>query len=175
MLTIGTVAKRTGLRSSAIRYYEAHGLLRSQRLPNGYRVYNDDAISALRFLRRAQGFGISLREIKQLLELSSRGQQPCARVREVARHHLREVELKLRQLQTLRGELRALLNRRVARRVGGEICPIIDRPAKSTEPQAGKSPRALSDQSRDGTVLLADLPRRWSKFNRLDTIGFGAS
>jgi MerR family transcriptional regulator, copper efflux regulator len=70
IIKMGTVAKLTGLRASAIRYYEAYELLCSQHLPNGYRVYNDDAITALHFLRRAQGFGITLREIKQLLELS---------------------------------------------------------------------------------------------------------
>jgi DNA-binding transcriptional MerR regulator len=113
MIKIGTVAKRTGLRSSAIRYYEAHGLLCCQRLPNGYRVYDDDTIAALRFLHRAQGFGITLREIKQLLELSGRGQQPCTRVRELARRHLQEVELKLQELQSLRLELRRLLTSRV--------------------------------------------------------------
>ena len=133
MIKIGTVAKRTGLRSSAIRYYEAHGLLCSQRLPNGYRVYDDDAIAALRFLRRAQGFGITLREIKQLLELSGRGQQPCTRVRELARRHLEEVELKLQELQSLRLQLRRLLTRRVRTKVSGQVCPIIESVENSTE------------------------------------------
>lgn len=137
MIKIGTVAKRTGLRASAIRYYEAHGLLRSHRLPNGYRIYDHDAIAALRFLRRAQGFGITLREIKQLLELSDRGQPPCARVRELARHHLHEVELKLRQLQSLRRALRGLLSRPVRRRVRGEVCPIIESLENSTERRGG--------------------------------------
>ena len=133
MIKIGTVAKRTGLRSSAIRYYEAHGLLCSQRLPNGYRVYDDDAIAALRFLHRAQGFGITLREIKQLLELSGRGQQPCTRVRELARRHLQEVELKLQELQSLRLQLRRLLTRRVRTKVSGQVCPIIESVENSTE------------------------------------------
>jgi DNA-binding transcriptional MerR regulator len=73
MMRISVVARRAGLHSSAIRYYEAHGLLRSRRLPSGYRVYDEEAIAALRFLRRAQGFGIALKEIKELLDLSSRG------------------------------------------------------------------------------------------------------
>lgn len=90
-------------------------------------MYNDDAITALRFLRRAQGFGITLREIKQLLELSRRGQQPCARVRELARHHLLEIESKLSELQSLSRELRALVNRRARQPVSGEVCPIIER------------------------------------------------
>jgi len=145
MITIGAVAKRTGLRSSAIRYYEAHGLLRSQRLPNGYRVYTEDAISALRFLRRAQGFGITLQEIKQLLELSGRGQRPCTRVRELARHHLQEVELKLRELHSLRTGLRRLLSRPVSSNPDGEICPLIE---------AVENPLALPLIRSHGSVLL---------------------
>jgi len=144
MLKIGTVARRSGVRCSAIRYYEAHGLLRSQRLPNGYRVYNDEAIAALRFVRRAQAFGMTLDEIRQLLELSGRGQQPCMRVRELARHHLRQVELKLRELQSLRRELRFLRRRRTRARVGGEICPIIESVNNSTERRGGRSPSRSS-------------------------------
>ncbi|MGH7032545.1 MAG: MerR family DNA-binding transcriptional regulator [Stellaceae bacterium] len=46
MLTIGMIAKRAGVTTSAIRYYEDHGLLRpSGRLPNGYRFYGDDAVT----------------------------------------------------------------------------------------------------------------------------------
>jgi DNA-binding transcriptional MerR regulator len=132
MIKIGTVAKRTGLRTSAIRYYEAHGLLRAQRMPNGYRVYDDDAIAALRFLRRAQTFGITLDEIKQLLELSGRGQQPCIQVQELARHHLQQVESKLRELRSLRRELLTLLSRPPRPRIGDEVCPIIEPARNST-------------------------------------------
>jgi DNA-binding transcriptional MerR regulator len=127
MWSIGAVAKRTGVTASAIRYYEAHGLLNSERQPNGYRVYDGDAIASLLFLRRAQRFGITLDEIKQLLDLSRQGQQPCARVRQLARHHLDEVETRLRELQSLRQSLRVLATRRVASRRRGEVCPIIER------------------------------------------------
>jgi DNA-binding transcriptional MerR regulator len=159
MIKIGTVARRTGLRSSAIRYYEAHGLLRSQRLPNGYRVYGEEAISALRFLRRAQGFGITLKEIKQLIELSSRGQQPCTRVRELARHHLQEVELKLQELRSLRRELRSLLNRPLRPRLGGEVCPIIERTGNSTERGGGVLARTARNSDR----------RRGSRYARIES------
>jgi DNA-binding transcriptional MerR regulator len=75
-ISIGKLARQAGLRPSAIRYYEARGLLRpSMRLPNGYRLYDEDAAATLRFLRRAQGFGITLREIKQLIDLTQRGEQ----------------------------------------------------------------------------------------------------
>lgn len=126
MLKIGIVAKRAGLRPSAIRYYEAHGLLSSERLPNGYRVYGEETVAALRFVRRAQGFGITLAEIKELMELSRRGQPPCNRVRELARQHLRDVETKLRELESLRRQLQLLARRRMASRATGQFCPMIE-------------------------------------------------
>ena len=74
MLTIGTIALRAGLRTSAVRYYEARGLLKpAARLPNGYRIYDDDAVSLLHFVRRAQTLGITLKEARKLLDLSRQG------------------------------------------------------------------------------------------------------
>ena len=72
MLTIGAVARRAGVRTSAIRYYETQGILQpAHRLPNGYRVYGEDAVSSLQFVRRAQTLGITLAEVKQLLRLAA--------------------------------------------------------------------------------------------------------
>lgn len=124
MLTIGKVGRRTGLSTSAIRYYERYGLLRPSRLPNGYRLFDEDTIKVLRFLRRAQTMGITLKEINQLLELTRDGQRPCGGVRELARRHLTEIDVKIRQLRSLRKELQNLLARRVAAR-SNELCPLI--------------------------------------------------
>lgn len=127
MITIGALARRTGLRTSAIRYYESEGLLRSRRLPNGYRIYDENAVSALRFVRRAQGLGITLREARQLLEMWRSGRRPCGRVRDLARRHLGEVEDKIRELQSLRKQLLILLDQQAAGGRSGAICPIIER------------------------------------------------
>jgi len=124
MLTIGKLAKRTGLSASAIRYYERQGILMPSRLLNGYRVYGEGAVKALHFLRQAQALGIKLKEIKQLLELTRNDQRPCKAVREVANQHLIEVDAKIRQLRSLRSELRTLLSRRVVAR-SDEICPLM--------------------------------------------------
>src|SRR3974390_2695189 len=112
MLTIGKVAKLTGFSTSAIRYYERQGLLRPSRLPTGYRLYDENAIKTLRFLRQAQNLGITLKEIGQLLDLTYRGRRPCKAVRELAHRHLADLETKIRQLESLRTALRALLSRR---------------------------------------------------------------
>jgi MerR family copper efflux transcriptional regulator len=128
MLTIGKVAGRVGIRPSAIRYYERQGILRpTVRGANGYRTYSDDAVKLLLFVKRGQSLGITLKEIKPLLNLASQGQRPCSRVKQLARSHLREIDEKIRELQALRKELRSLLQRKAGRPHGNEICPIIQR------------------------------------------------
>ena len=128
MLTIGLVARQVGVQPSAIRYYETQGILRpADRRQNGYRVYTDEAVRLLLFVRRAQALGITLKEIKPLLNLASQGQQPCNHVKQVARSHLREVDQKIRELKTLRNQLQSLLRRKASKAHRGEVCPIIER------------------------------------------------
>jgi DNA-binding transcriptional MerR regulator len=127
-MTIGKLARQSGLRASAIRYYEAHGLLRpATRLPNGYRLYDDDAAVRLRFLRRAQRFGITLREIKQLIDLTQRGRTPCEHARKLVTEHLAEVETQIRELKSLQKELRTALSRAAnCQSSEGQLCPILE-------------------------------------------------
>lgn len=128
MLTIGKVARRIGIRPSAIRYYERQGMLQPTiRGANGYRSYGNDAVKLLRFIKRAQSLGITLKEIKPLLNLASQGQQPCSHVKQLARNHLREINQKIRELQALRNELRTLLRRKGGQPHANEVCPIIER------------------------------------------------
>src|SRR5262245_34406257 len=126
MLTIGKVARRVGIRPSAIRYYERQGMLEpTVREANGYRSYSDEAVKLLLFVKRAQSLGITLREIKPLLNLATQGQQPCKRVKEIARNHLRDINDKIRELQILRNELRKLTRRKAGRSHGNKVCPLI--------------------------------------------------
>lgn len=97
------------------------------RLPNGYRLYDDDAAGRLRFLRRAQSFGITLREIKQLIDLTRGGRKPCEHARYLLKQHLADTDAKMRELEALRKELRSVLRRIDHRRpFEGQICPIIE-------------------------------------------------
>ena len=93
-------------------------------LLNGYRVYDEGAVKALRFLRQAQALGIKLKEIKQLLELTHDGRRPCKSVRRLARQHLTDIDAKIRQLRSLDNELHSLMSRRVPAR-SKEVCPLI--------------------------------------------------
>lgn len=94
---------------------------------NGYRFYSDDAVKLLRFVRRAQALGITLEEIKPLLDVAARGQQPCEHVQKVARNHLRDINNKIRELEALRTEFRTLLRRKTGRPVANAVCPMIER------------------------------------------------
>jgi MerR family Zn(II)-responsive transcriptional regulator of zntA len=70
MLTIGKVAKLAEVSIDTIRYYERRGLLSpAQKSGAGYRLYNDEAVRRLNFIKHAQRCGLSLTEIRQLLEL----------------------------------------------------------------------------------------------------------
>lgn len=121
-----TCARRVGVRPSALRYYEAQGIVRPAiRQLNGYRTYTSDAVKLLLFVKRAQALGISLKEIKPLVDLIAQGQPPCNHVKGLARRHLSDIDDKIRELQSLQSELRALLRRKIGRPHGDEVRPII--------------------------------------------------
>ncbi len=128
MLTIGRVAQKVGVRPSALRYYDAQGILCPvARRPNGYRIYTGDSIKLLLFVKRAQALGITLKEVKPLLNLAAQGQRPCNYVKQLARGHLREINQQIRELEALRRELRTLLRRKAGRARGNKVCPLIER------------------------------------------------
>jgi len=101
---------------------------------NGYRSYSDNAVKLLLFVKRAQSLGITLKEIKPLLNLTAQGQQPCSHVKQLVRNHLKEVEDKIRELQALRADLRVLLRRKPSPPHANEVCPIIERGTANVAP-----------------------------------------
>ena len=70
-MTIGELAKLTGLAASRIRFYEARGLIRVRRRANGYRDYGPEAAMLLEIIGNAQSVGFSLEQIRELLPLHS--------------------------------------------------------------------------------------------------------
>lgn len=109
-LTIGELGKATHTKVETIRYYERIGLLaKPDRTAANYRAYSQRELDRLSFLRRARNLGFSLDQIRALLDLSDRRDQPCATVDAMARTHLVDVERKIADLQALRSELSNLL------------------------------------------------------------------
>lgn len=105
-LLIGRLAREAGVRADAVRFYERSGLLLpAGRAPNGYRVYDKDALRRLRFIKRAQSLGFSLAEIRRILSLHGRGKETCQCVLSIAETTLEETEQKLNELQHFRDAL----------------------------------------------------------------------
>ena len=90
-LTIGDVAARAGLRTSAIRYYESVGLLPEPDRDAGRRRYGEDVLQRLAVIDTAQRAGLSLDEIRLLLEASPDDRAATERLREVAERRLPEL------------------------------------------------------------------------------------
>jgi len=78
-LTIGALSERTGVAASALRFYEAEGLITSTRTPGGQRRYRRDAIRRVSFVRVAQQVGLSLAEIREALSSLPAGRTPDRR------------------------------------------------------------------------------------------------
>jgi Hg(II)-responsive transcriptional regulator len=105
---IGTLAKRAGVRIDTVRYYERSGLLvPGARLPSGYRRYSEAEVARLRFIRRAQALGFSLKEVRELLTLSNG--RDVARVRRTAQERLADVERRIAELERIRAGLATLI------------------------------------------------------------------
>lgn len=105
-ISIGQLAKRTGLAVSAIRYYEAQGLIVSERNSGGQRRFKRSDIRRLSFVMIAQQFGFSLARIRALLERLPGGRTPTARDwAEMSTHFRHELDLRIATLTRLRDEL----------------------------------------------------------------------
>ena len=111
-MRIGELAKQVGVTPDTIRYYEREGLLPpAERTPSGYRDYGLDAVNDLQFIRKAQALGLKLRDVREVLEISSGGKPPCEHVRATVSARLAEVEERVRELRALRATLRETLER----------------------------------------------------------------
>lgn len=128
-LLIGDVAKRAGVSSPTIRYYEEIGLLPAPlRSSAGYRRYSERTVQELRFVRKAQRLGFSLDEIGEILRLSRSGRTPCGHVLSLAHQHLAAVDERIRRLQAFREHLAAELAKWDGQRTPtcDGLCRIID-------------------------------------------------
>ena len=126
-MQIGIVAKKIGLSVDAIRFYERNGLLpRPPRTEGGFRRYGDSDVETLAFVRRVQGLGFKLSEIRGLLRLRGNRLQLCAPVQSRLQEKLADVQRKLSDLHKLEHELRLALrscNRELRKR--NAHCPIL--------------------------------------------------
>jgi Hg(II)-responsive transcriptional regulator len=125
-LRTSQAARRGGVNPETIRYYERRGLLpRPPRTGSGYRAFSDESVRRIRFIKRAQRLGFSLREIEDLLTLRARSGRSCANVQAKAKAKIADIDAKLQQLSGMRRTL-AQLVATCARRGTTNACPILD-------------------------------------------------
>lgn len=121
-LTIGRLAKAAEVNVETIRYYQRVGLVTEPVKPlEGFRVYPNDTINRIRFIKRAQKLGFSLQDIVHLLEL---GDGHCNDVREQAEAKLAKIETQIKDLQAMRKTLKTLISQCNAGDDSG-CCPIV--------------------------------------------------
>ena len=125
-LTIGELARRAGLGLSTVRFYERAGLAPTPtRSASNYRLYSDDAVTRLRFIRRAQQLGFTLDEIKGLLELRVSRRTPCAEVRLRAQAKIADIRERIRSLRQMSRALAKLADNCEAHSDGAG-CPLLE-------------------------------------------------
>lgn len=104
------LARLAGVSADTLRHYERKGVLtRPRRAGNGYREYPAAALERVRLVRRALAVGFTLDELANILRVRDNGGAPCDEVRALAAAKLSHIETQLRELISLRDELRATL------------------------------------------------------------------
>ena len=125
-LTIGRLAERSGVGVETLRFYERKGLLpKPPRTESNYRVYPADAAQRVRFIRRAQELGFSLKEILELLSMRARPRTKCADVRKRAEDKIVDIDERIRSLEAMKKALSKLVSQCSGRSPATE-CPILD-------------------------------------------------
>jgi DNA-binding transcriptional MerR regulator len=147
-LTIGEVAKATGLAAKTIRYYEQVGVLPPPgRTAAGYRQYTEPGVQQLRFIRRARALGLPLHRLKALRAALDGGPSPGMRprLRALVRVHLSTVQRRIEELGRLQRQLEQVLRRLVApsreRPRGGCRCLDLEESPAPSERRAPRAPR----------------------------------
>ena len=113
-MNIGQLAREAGVPIDTVRYYERQHLLpTAARSAGGYRIFGQQDLRRLRFIRRAKALGFSLEEIAELLALSDRHAQDMGSVRDTARARLADIEQRMVELQRMQAALSQL----------GDACP----------------------------------------------------
>lgn len=132
-MTIGEVARATGLKVQTLRFYEDKGLLEAPaRRASGYREYSENAIARLKFIKRAKEPGFSLKEIGELLALRVDPDATCAEVRTRAEAKIADVRERILSLERIEEALVKVTSACSGKGPTSD-CPILDALEEETE------------------------------------------
>lgn len=108
-MRIGELAEAADTTAKTLRFYEEQGLLPpAERTSAGYRDYTPESIARIDFIHRGQAAGLTLAQIRQILDIRDHGQAPCGHVRELLDARLADIEQQIADLATLRDNIAAL-------------------------------------------------------------------
>lgn len=110
MITVGELAARTGVTPDTVRHYVRIKLLKPSRDPNnGYKLFSDEDVRRLCFIRQAKGLGFTLEDIAQIFADAEKGRSPCPRVREIFQQRIQENRQRLNELAALQERMETAL------------------------------------------------------------------
>jgi MerR family transcriptional regulator, copper efflux regulator len=125
-LTSGGLAKQAGVNLETVRFYERRAMLpKPPRTASGYRVFPPESVQRIRFIRRAQDLGFTLKEIKALLALSNAPVKNCGAVRGRAAQKIAEIEGKIAALTAMKNALEEI-SFACSGRNRAMVCPILE-------------------------------------------------
>jgi DNA-binding transcriptional MerR regulator len=121
-MRIGEVAAATGTTTKTLRFYEASGLLpMAERTANGYRDYGTEALTRLDFIRRGRAAGLTLAQIREVIDIRDAGEAPCDHVYQLLEARLADIDRQIADLEVLRDTL--IQRRDQAGPVDPSTCP----------------------------------------------------
>lgn len=150
-LKIGELASAVGVSTDTVRYYERLNLLpHAGRTHSGYRIYSEEDIERLRFIKQAQTLGLSLEEIKALLPERGSGLAECQRVRDLLDAKIAELDNKITEARDFRAMLAAYKKECEEALTGerGDCCPVLSEITSSgrTTPNQGSKKESHSEE-----------------------------
>ena len=137
-MRIGELAERAGVNPKTVRYYEDIGVLPpSRRSESGHRVFGQDDLERLNFVRTAQRLEFSLDELREVLAFRDRNEQPCSFVRDTLAHKASQLDQRIAEMLALRDQLVQL--QQAAQRLPDRpayCCSVIEHNEKITAPSS---------------------------------------
>lgn len=139
-LRTAEVAEQAGVNVETLRFYERKGILpEPPRRASGYREYPADTVERVKFIKRAQELGFALREIEEILGFRQTAGAKSGQVRKLAEAKVKEIERKIRDLESMKESLSALLCACDGKRTVAS-CPIIESLSGCPRCQVGEKP-----------------------------------
>lgn len=121
----GKLAKLANIKAETIRYYEKCELIdEPPRSAGGHRIYSEDHLQRLTFIRRCRELGFSISEIRGLLELARDGEKNCEKVEQATQVHLVDVQHKIKDLRKMEKTLKEMVKQCESNTA--PACPIIE-------------------------------------------------